>query len=161
SNVLHFGTAVGGAVHGLFFPDSGQLDPAYNGGRPAGAQFVLPEALGRVVGLGLVPLKLLGIVKVRSSYLNLDEGWGMNLLDRLGGSLDLAGMFHVLGHGDPYGVYDGQNALTAHQLADRIRSNPGYHKGMSVVLEACHVGQGTFPQELSNLLGVPVYATPD
>jgi len=87
----------------------------------------------------------------------------------------------VLGHGSPLGIVDNNslkayltlgmhsNYLTPQQLANDIQNHPRYKKGMSVWVLGCNTAQGfdsagnplssIVLQELSNILGDPVYGT--
>jgi RHS repeat-associated protein len=73
--------------------------------------------------------------------------------------------FTVAGHGNPMNMVDAQGQLLSPQaLATMIQADPGYANATSVTLWSCNVGvnpgngNGSFAQELSNILGVPVYA---
>ena len=72
-------------------------------------------------------------------------------------------VFSVGVHGNANGIYytppgTGQSgSISASTLANMIRSDSGYH-GQPVQLDSCNVGNGQYPQQLSNLLGVEVRA---
>jgi RHS repeat-associated protein len=72
-------------------------------------------------------------------------------------------VFTVGGHGNPYALFDvNLRPMTAQQVADIIRSNPNYHEGETVRLDACNTGvnpgtiEGSFAQQLANALHAPV-----
>ena len=67
----------------------------------------------------------------------------------------------VGGHGDPDGIYDkDNNPVTIDSLAQKIRELPKFRNNpkIPVRLESCNVGNGTYPQQLSNVLQTEVYA---
>ena len=74
-----------------------------------------------------------------------------------------SGVFSVGGHGDATGIawpfrdQAPSPRIPAETLANRIRNDPRFH-GQPVQLDACNVGNGSYPQELANLLGVEVRA---
>jgi RHS repeat-associated protein len=51
--------------------------------------------------------------------------------------------------------------ISASDMADMIKKNPKYKKGMPVKLFVCHAGQGDYAQKLANALHAPVTAATD
>ncbi len=75
---------------------------------------------------------------------------------------DSGGNFRVGGHGNENGVYDAQgNLMTPQQLADLIQNHSDYTAGQDIDLLSCNVGNGTFAQELANILNANVRAAND
>ncbi|MBT2772621.1 hypothetical protein J7J47_10300, partial [Halomonas sp. ISL-60] len=71
------------------------------------------------------------------------------------------GETYVKGHGDRYGVQNDRTGdrvpMTVQELADKLREE-GWKEGEPVTLVSCNTGDGDFPQQLANELGVPVTA---
>ena len=71
-------------------------------------------------------------------------------------------VFQIGGHGSPSAIIDGSNgkALTAKDLAQKIRSHPDYKKGMTIELLSCNTGKGknSIGQQLANELNTTVRA---
>jgi RHS repeat-associated protein len=72
------------------------------------------------------------------------------------------GVFSIGVHGDANGVYyrlptGKYGRIPVRRLARMIRNDPRYRR-QPVQLDSCNVGNGQYPQDLSNLLGVEVRA---
>ncbi len=71
------------------------------------------------------------------------------------------GQTYVKGHGNELGVLNDRGGervpLTAQELANILR-NEGWQSGEPVTLVSCNTGDGSFPQQLADALGVPVTA---
>ena len=121
------------------------------------------------------PIGLLGGINVyivcRNNPLSLRDPSGlvdMNLFslgDELRSYAELnnpSDVFSVGAHGNENGVYyrrsDGEyERIPVRRLARMIQNDPRYHR-QPVQLDSCNVGNGHYPQELSNILGVEVRA---
>ena len=71
------------------------------------------------------------------------------------------GETYVKGHGDRFDVQNDRTGnrvpMTAAELADKLREE-GWRDGEPVTLVSCNTGDGDFPQQLADELGVPVTA---
>lgn len=74
-------------------------------------------------------------------------------------ALNPAGVYSVVGHGNPGSVNDGYGkSLTPAELAARIKADPNYKEGTPVELYACRTGQKNYGQELADALKASVSA---
>lgn len=72
------------------------------------------------------------------------------------GNFDRNGRITVSGHGSQKGIFDGgsHTLVSVSDLVDRIKDTTDYKSGIKVVeLASCHVGNGTYAQEVVNMLG--------
>ncbi len=70
-------------------------------------------------------------------------------------------MFKVIGHGNPYGIRQGDRMLNAEELADMIRQSGDYVGGkQKIILFSCSTGREPdgLARQLADILNVEVIA---
>lgn len=118
-------------------------------GLHGGFNLYAPFSLSPVIHtdtLGLVDINLFPTNERINTYANLHSNVSLIVIGA---------------HGTPNGIYGPTHTLIpAQQLAQQIRMLPRFqaNTNMPILLDSCNVGNGGYPQQLANLLGVNVYA---